>query len=454
MKQQRHDPHSELRPNRRAVLMGAASAAALGTTGALGTFSGLALAQNNLRSQISQIPGVGKGAPTDADWQKVGELCLGPTRASVKEGEFKGVELSFMGLNNQNLHNLLFRGFLKPWEAYTGAKISWIDLAQADYNPRLQQAIATGTVDFDILEMGAPFEGDVCGKGLASEMPDWVKKQIDIDDYVDYLKPPVGTWNGKTFRVTIDGDCHNFNYRTDYFSDAGLAKAWKDAGNQGEWGVPKTWQQVLAGIGSMIPWWGDIGQVAKASDTSVVGDVIGFDILPGSDDVYNSKTGKWDKLASGPNHAPNCAYLGWGVYVMARVAGDERKHKAAWSAAAHLGGKDLSLWTVMYPSGFQVHRTSHSNIDEWVAAGYDKKYITSYLNSQFGSYNHPNRAVEPRIPGIFQYYSVAEDELAKVFAGKLDAKTGADNIATAWERITDKIGRANQIALYKASFGA
>ena len=123
MKQQRHDPHSELRPNRRAVLMGAASAAALGTTGALGTFSGLALAQNNLRSQISQIPGVGKGAPTDADWQKVGELCLGPTRASVKEGEFRGVELSFMGLNNQNLHNLLFRGFLKPWEAYTGAKI-------------------------------------------------------------------------------------------------------------------------------------------------------------------------------------------------------------------------------------------------------------------------------------------------------------------------------------------
>ena len=48
------------------------------------------------------------------------------------EGEFAGVELTFMGLNNQNLHNLLFRGFLKPWEAYTGATISWIDLAQAD----------------------------------------------------------------------------------------------------------------------------------------------------------------------------------------------------------------------------------------------------------------------------------------------------------------------------------
>ncbi len=108
---------------------------------------------------------------------------LGATKASVKEGEFKGVELSFMGLNNQTSTRSVPRPAL-CWEQYTGAKINWIDLAQADYNARLQQSIATGTVDFDILEMGAPFEGDVCGKGLASVMPDWVKQQIDMDDYV------------------------------------------------------------------------------------------------------------------------------------------------------------------------------------------------------------------------------------------------------------------------------
>ncbi|PRH85960.1 sugar ABC transporter substrate-binding protein [Labrys okinawensis] len=506
---------------------------------------------SDLRAKILQIPGVGKGSPTDADWQKVGELCLGATKASIKEGEFKGVELSFMGLNNQNLHNLLFRGFLKPWEAYTGAKINWIDLAQADYNPRLQQAIATGTVDFDLLEMGAPFEGDVCGKGLASEMPDWVKKQIDMDDLVSYLKPPVGTWDGKQYRVTIDGDTHNFNYRTDYFKDEALAKAWKEAGNTTEWAVPRTWQQVqavtkflkgkqvdgqdaygyldackawggfgfyflgsratayakhpddkawlfdvdtmkprinnpawvraiqdvldalpsepadqlnadpnttgfqqfLGGTGSMCVWWGDIGSNAKTNDSSVIGDKCGFDILPGSDDVYNSKTGKWDKLASGPNFAPNLAYLGWGVYVMARVDKDEKKHKAAWSAAAHLGGKDLALWTAVYPSGFQCYRNSQHNIDEWVAAGYDKEFITNYLDSQFNSYNHPNGAIEPRIPGIFQYYSLAEDILAKIYAGQLKAQEGADQIAAAWEKLTDQIGREKQIKLYKASLG-
>jgi multiple sugar transport system substrate-binding protein len=538
---------------RRDILKGAASMAAIAAaSGAgLGAMTRPASAASALRTKILQIPGVGKGQPTDADFQKVGELCLEATKANVKEGEFAGVELTFMGLNNQNLHNVLFRGFLKPWETYTGAKINWIDLAQADYNARLQQSIATGTVDFDIAEMGAPFEGDVCGKGLTSEMPDWVKTQIDFDDLVNYLKPPVGTWGGKQYRVTIDGDTHNFNYRTDVFADADLAKQWKDGGGAGEWGVPKTWQQVqavtkflkgkkfkgqdvygyldapkpwggfgfyflgsratayakhpddkawlfdadtmkprvnnpawvraiqdvidalpsepadqinadpnttgfqqfLAGTGSMIPWWGDIGSNAKTNDSSVVGDLCGFDILPGSDDVYNSKTGKWEKLASGPNYAPNLAYLGWGVYVMARVDSDPKKHKAAWSAAAHLGGKDLAIWTAMYPSGFQCYRNSQHDIDEWVAAGYDKAFISNYLDSQFNSYNHPNGAIEPRIPGIFQYYSAAEDILANTFAGKMKAQEGADAIAAAWEKLTDQIGREKQIKLYKASLG-
>ena len=45
------------------------------------------------------------------------------------------------------------------------------------------------------------------------------------------------------------------------------------------------------------------------------------------------------------------------------------------------------------------------------------------------SYNHPNAAIEPRIPGIFQYYSIAEDELVKGVAGqyKLGAGDGRRN---------------------------
>ena len=513
--------------------------------GAVAMMPKLALADSHaaLRAEILKIPGVGAGSPTDSDWQKVGELCLGATKENVAAGEFEGVELTFMGLNNQNLHNFLFRGFLKPWEAYTGAKINWIDLAQADYNARLQQSIATGTVDFDIIEMGAPFEGDVLGKGLASEMPDWVKEQIDMNDYVDYLKAPVGTWDGKTYRVSIDGDCHTFAYRKDYFGEGSVTgkevpttwqeinqiskdlvgkedpltglpahgyldplKGWGGFGfyflenraaayakhpdspawlfetdtmkpmvNNPAWvqaiqdvmdlidadaypadqinADPGTtaFQQFLAGTGSMLSWWGDVGSSARTSDTSVVGDVVGFEINPASDRVYNAESGAWEETR---NEAPNMAYIGWGVYVMATVEGDEKKKKAAWSAAAHLGGKDLSLWASAYPSGFQPYRNSHFQFEEWEEAGYDRAYVEDYLGSNADSYNHPNAAIEPRIPGIFQYYSVAEDELAKGYAGKYEsAQATADAIAAAWEKITDQIGRDSQIAIYKASLG-
>jgi len=533
---------------RRDVLKG------VGATTGLAAFSGVATGTSvrpawaaghgSLRAEILKIPGVGMGSPTDTDWQKVGELCLGATKEVVQPGEFAGVELTFMGLNNQNLHNFLFRGFLKPWEAYTGAKINWIDLAQADYNARLQQSIATGTVDFDLIEMGAPFEGDVLGRGMASEMPDWVKEVIDMDDYVSYLKAPVGTWGGKTYRISIDGDCHTFAYRTDYFGEGSVTgrdvpKTWqeineisKDLAGKTDpltgldahgyldplkgWGGfgfyflenraaayakhpsdpawlfdvdtmkprvnnpawvqaiqdvmdliavdgaypadqinadPGTtaFQQFLAGTGSMLMWWGDVGSNARTSDTSVVGDVVGFGINPGSDRVYNSGTGAWENTY---NEAPNMAYLGWGVYVMATVDSDSKRQKAAWSAAAHLGGKDLSLWASAYPSGFQPYRNSHFQFEEWEEAGYDRAFVEDYLGSNADSYNHPNAALEPRIPGIFQYYSVAEDELSKGFAGQYgSAQETADAIAAAWENITDQIGREQQIELYKASLG-
>ena len=538
--------------SRRTFLKGAAGAGAVAAmSGGLSSVATNAFGASDLRSAILKIPGVGVGSPGDADWQKVGEMCLGGTKERVKEGDFNCVEICFLGLDSLNLHNILHRGFLKPWEKYTGAKIKWIDLAQADYNARLQQSIATGTVDFDIVQSVAPYEGDLCGKVLTSEMTVWVAEEIDLADYVGYLQAPTGTWDGKTYRISIDGDCHNFNYRTDYFENEDLAKAWKDEGHSGNWEVPTTWQKVtevskflkgkkhagfpaygyldvqkgwgvfgfyflgsiatayakhpdspaflfepetmkpmvnnpawvraiqdvldrrdcqppdqinadpgvtgfsqfLAGTGSMVSWWGDVGSNANTSDESLVQGNVGFDILPGSDDVYNWKTGKWETLSSGPNYAPNMAYIGWGLYCMKTVDMDTTKRKAAWSACAHIGGKDLSLWMSMYPSGFQPYRNSHFNIDEWVGAGYTNAFASDYLASEADSYNHPNAAIEPRIPGIFQYYSIAEDELSKIYAGEYDAQTGADNIAAAWDKITDQIGRENQIKLYKASLG-
>ncbi len=531
---------------RRTVLKGAASTAAgFYAFGLAGKSYQRTLAQDDVRQQILKIPGAGS-QPTEADMQKVGELTL----KSQNKGKFKGQKVTFLGLNNAGLHNLVFRPLLAPWEEFTGAQIEWIDLPQDQVFSRVQQSIASGTVDFDVLEGGAPWEGDLLGKGLASEMPDSVKQQIDMTDYVKLEQAPVGTWDGKTYRVAIDGDCHNFNYRSDVFADSDLAGEWTKQGGKGDWGVPTTWQQVqeataflkgkqldgqdlygildvckpwggfgfyfflsratayakhpddkawlfdaetmkprinnpaylraledivaalpnepgdqasvadgnttwstqfLAGTGSMVHWWGDVGSNVYTNDLSVVQDKVAFSILPGSPDVYNAKTSTWDTIP-GNNYAPNEAYIGWGIYVMKKS--EERKvNEAAWDIAAHLGDKDVALWTAVYPSGFQPYRNSSFNVPDWVTVGYPEEYAKSYLDSESNSYNHPNGAVEPRIPGIFQYYTVAETELAKAFVGDAEPQAALDAVAAEWEEITDQLGRESQIKLYQAALG-
>src|SRR4051794_2348711 len=86
--------------SRRQVLKGAVGSVAAWAAGApLGLAPTAGYAADSVVAQIMKIPGAGNGSPTDADWQKVGELCLGPTKENVKPGEFKGVQFSFMCLN-------------------------------------------------------------------------------------------------------------------------------------------------------------------------------------------------------------------------------------------------------------------------------------------------------------------------------------------------------------------
>ena len=175
----------------------------------------------------------------------------------------------------------------------------------------------------------------------------------------------------------------------------------------------------------MLSWWGDVGSNVKTNDASVVGDVTGFSILPGSDDVYNSKTGAWDKLASGPNYAPNMAYIGWGVYVMAT----RRQRREEAQGGMELRGPSRRQGHLAVDGGLSVGLPAlpqlalrHSRSGLRPATTRPSSAPISCSNRD--SYNHPNAAIEPRIPGIFQYYSIAEDELAKIFAGQSDAQTG------------------------------
>ena len=232
------------RVNRRMVLKSATgAAAAMCATGVVGKSYQRSLAQESVRDQILQIPGPGAN-PTDADMERVGELCLN----TEYTGQFEGQTVRFQGLSNAGFHNNVFRPLSRAWEEATGATIEWIDVTQADSYPRASQAIASGTVDFDVLEGSGTWEGEILGGGYCVPMPDWVRNapEYDFDDIVPYLQGPTRTWDGVMYGASIDGDMHHFNYRSDIFSSPELAEAWAAEGGEGEWGPPQTWQQVQA----------------------------------------------------------------------------------------------------------------------------------------------------------------------------------------------------------------
>ena len=213
-------------------------------------------------------------------------------------------------------------------------------------------------------------------------------------------------------------------------------------------------QQFLAGTGSMLAWWGDVGSNAKTSDSSVIGDVIGFSILPGSDDVYNSKTGALGQARRAARTTRRTWPISAGASTSWRASTAIQKSRRRPGALRPISAART------FRSGARPIRpassptaTATSTSRNGSRPATTRRSSPSYLNSEADSYNHPNAAIEPRIPGIFQYYSVAEDELAKIFAGQVNGAGRRRRDRGAWEKITDQIGRDNQIKLYKASLG-
>lgn len=528
------------RATRRTVVKAATGAAAgFYAWGVAGKSYRRARAQDDIKSQIMAIP--------RDEAERVGELTLRKTSA---QGAFDGQTVRFQGLAGPDFHIGAFRPLSRAWEEYTGATIEWIEVTQAESFQKMQEAISTDTVGFDVLEASGGWEGDLLGGGHCVPMPDSVRNDpgYDFEDIVPFLQSPTRTWDGVLYGASIDGDMHHMNYRKDVFADADLAAEWASSGGQGDWGPPKTWQQVQAyneflggkefegqpvygildtlargggvsqyffhsrasayakhpndksfffdpdmtprinspafvralqdmidalehappdqinadlvktradfwaGTGSMVHWWADVGSNVYTNETSIVQGKVGYDILPGSDDVYNHQTGQWETLSSGPNYAPYLAFLGWGLYVM-KEAENSGVTDAAWDLISHLTGKEITLWMSVYPSGMNPFRQSHFNGEDWTPSGFPVEEAQQYLDSIANSYNHPNRITDLRIPGQGAYWDAAEAEWTRAIAGEVSAQEALDAAVQRWNEITDSLDRARQIELYQASLG-
>jgi len=191
--------------------------------------------------------------------------------------------------------------------------------------------------------------------------------------------------------------------------------------------------------------WADMGVHAVNSPASVIKDNIGYAQLPGSNEVFNSESGQWDKRAN-----QVASISGNWTFFVSKAS----QHKdLAFEFAAHMTSPELTKkMTAMSGTAVNPSRKSHfENPEAWNQSGFSTESAKAYLETITQSLSNPNVVYDITIPGASEYYQVFDAYVARAVSGELKPAKALDLAAAEWEMITDRLGRDKQITYYKAS---
>lgn len=191
--------------------------------------------------------------------------------------------------------------------------------------------------------------------------------------------------------------------------------------------------------------WANMGTMAVNSELSIVKDKIGFALLPGSNEVFNNKTNKWDKQYNNVSSISG----NWTILVNK----NSKNKKLAFEFASYMTSKEMTKkltsqgWTGVNPS-----RESHfKDPKSWETTGFSEKLATDYLDVIKTSLNNKNIMVDIRIPGANIYYDILSNSIDLAIKGKLSPKEALDKAAKQWDELTIKLDKKKQLKLYNDS---
>jgi len=192
--------------------------------------------------------------------------------------------------------------------------------------------------------------------------------------------------------------------------------------------------------------WADLGIYAAENKISKLdSNQVGYAQIPASNQVYNSKTSKWENRYNQVSSISG----NWSIFVNK----DSKNKKLAFEFASHMGDKELSKELVS-TSGNAVNpsRFSHfTDFEAWTKSGFSKDSAKRYLDEISKSLTNKNVVYDITLPGAGDYYQAIDDEVYNFLIGDISAKEALDKTAKKWEEITNKIGRESQINYYKSS---
>ncbi|MFP5213850.1 MAG: extracellular solute-binding protein, partial [Acidobacteriota bacterium] len=216
-----------------------------------------------------------------------------------------------------------------------------------------------------------------------------------------------------------------------------------------KYGILETRGAFVRGEAAMTLDWGDTGQLAADPAKSSVAGKVGYFMLPGVERVWNHKKGVWEQ----PDRVHKVSFLAFGGWV-AGVPANSQKKDAAWNFILWYGNPENSLNDVVRSdTGINPYRYSHfTNIDAW-AKSFTGGSASEYLEIIRMSLESRNVALDLRIPGFNDYTRAFEEQVHRAVTGTIPVGEALDQAAAEWEKITDRLGRERQGAIYRSSMG-
>ena len=206
--------------------------------------------------------------------------------------------------------------------------------------------------------------------------------------------------------------------------------------------------------GRVVQTYGWDGVTAATSEKSLIAGKQGFNILPGSNEVYNSGTGKWDKFEKA-SHAPFLAFGGWVLAVMANA--EPETLQATWEWLSYMCGEEKGMEMVTTATGCSPYRSTQlSNVAEFANGPLKlgEEAAKDYLDAASSTLNHPNAVVDFAMPGWVQYRDAMELGVSRGMAGETDPQSAMDEVKAAFDEISVRMGGLEkQAEIYRLVLG-
>lgn len=222
------------------------------------------------------------------------------------------------------------------------------------------------------------------------------------------------------------------------------------------WSLGEAWDYFLRGKSVFVFSWGDVGALCQDTTRSKIQGVCTASILPASTEYYDHETGEFVHVEH-PEPIGNTTGGSWHGVISNYSANPE----AVYSFLSLMAIKPVSLWNAQHgwtgvDPGYTyqfLEPEGEATVEDYVKAGWNAEDVKAYLQAYHDTFYAPTMLAYLRIPGTFEYWDILDKNLSAAMAGAKTAQEALDDTATAWEQVTDRIGRDSQLQDYQAAIG-